>query len=78
MLREFSEGARMQMIDVVSSTVQAVGYDASARTLRVAFQGGGIYDYYDVGAALYDEMLQPHPWRRVGETVKAHRYDRIR
>ncbi|WP_086522479.1 KTSC domain-containing protein [Clavibacter michiganensis] len=69
--------AIMQMHSVISTNVQAVGYDNGSRTLRVQFQSGGIYDYYEVTPSLYQEMLQPHPWRRVGRTVKAHVTNRV-
>ncbi|WP_435081604.1 KTSC domain-containing protein [Clavibacter michiganensis] len=65
------------MHSVISTNVQAVGYDNSSRTLRVQFQSGGIYDYYEVAPSLYQEMLQPNPWRRVGRKIKAHVTNRV-
>jgi hypothetical protein len=67
----------MNMQLVTSTTVRAVGYDATARTLRVQFKKGGVYEYLDVDPALFEAMLQPYPWRRVGDSVKAHRYRKI-
>jgi len=65
------------MIPITSNAIRAVGYDADSRTTRVAFRGGGIYDYLDVGPELYERMLEPHPWRRCWRVVKAHEYRRV-
>ena len=68
---------QMNMQPVTSTNVAAVGYDAATRIMRVAFQSGGVYDYFDVNPALFEQMLLPLPWRRIGATVKAHRYARV-
>ena len=65
------------MTAVVSGAVRAVGYDPATRVLRVAFRTGGVYDYLDVAPELYAAMLLPHPWRRVGRLVRAHRFRRL-
>ena len=57
---------------VISSNVAAVGYDKASQVLRVQFKSGGIYEYSGVREALFKEMLEPHPWRRVGREVKVH------
>ncbi len=62
------------MTSVTSDAVLSVGYDPAARVLRVAFRGGGVYDYLDVDADLFEAMLEPHPWHRVSELVKSHRF----
>jgi hypothetical protein len=67
----------MQMHPVTSENVRAAGYDVARRTIRVAFHSGGVYNYYDVDIALFEQMLLPHPWRRIGGRVKAHRCARI-
>ncbi len=64
----------MQMTPVTSEAVRAVGYDHATRVLRVAFREGGVYDYLDVDEDLYRQMLAPHPWHRLAELVKSHRY----
>jgi len=63
----------MVMQPVTSTNVLAVGYEPATRTMRVAFRSGGAYDYYDVNPALFEQMLLPYPWRRVGAMVKGHR-----
>ncbi|MFT4082844.1 MAG: KTSC domain-containing protein [Nocardioides sp.] len=67
----------MNMVLVVSDNVAFVGYGHATRTLRVKFHSGGTYDYYDVSVFLYEAMLLPHPWHRVGRQFLAHRYRRI-
>ncbi|ACT95676.1 KTSC domain-containing protein [Dyadobacter fermentans] len=43
----------MEMIDVSSSTVQAIGYDEATGTLRVVFLKSGTYEYYLVPSEIY-------------------------
>lgn len=67
----------VEMQPVTSDSLRAVGYDRAHHVLRVAFKSGGVYDYYDVSARLYEELRWPHPWLRVGGRVLAHRYRRV-
>jgi hypothetical protein len=67
----------MNMTPVLSDTVACVGYDYATTTLRVTFHSGHTYDYYGVPVFLYEAMLLPHPWRRVGRQVRRHRYQRV-
>jgi hypothetical protein len=64
----------MNMTPVISDNVRSIGYDYRTQVLRVSFQSGSTYEYYDVPGPLYEQMLLPHPWRRVGRQVRAHRY----
>jgi hypothetical protein len=34
----------------------SMGYDAASETLEVEFSSGSVYQYYNVGAALWDEI----------------------
>lgn len=43
---------------VSSSNIAAIGYDESAQTLEVEFINGTIYQYFNVGAALYEQLMQ--------------------
>ena len=43
---------------VASSNLISVGYDAPTQTLEVEFQNGTIYQYYNVGSALYEQLMQ--------------------
>lgn len=67
----------MNMTPVISDNVRAVGYDYGARVLRVQFRSGGTYEYHAVPAHLYGVMLLPHPWRRIGRQIRAHRYSKV-
>lgn len=67
----------MNMVPVVSDNVRFVGYDHHTQVLRVTFRSGGTYAYYAVPVHLYEVMLLPHPWRRVGRQIRAHRYSRV-
>jgi hypothetical protein len=70
-------GNRMNMTPVASSNVQSVGYDHPTRTMRVAFRKGGVYDYSGVAPELFESMLLPHPWRRLGRIVRRHHCNRV-
>jgi hypothetical protein len=48
----------MKRIPVNSSNVAEVGYDPSANTLEVLFKNGGLYQYFDVPQAVYEELIQ--------------------
>ena len=48
----------MQRISVSSSDVAEVGYDAGSMTLEVAFQSGGVYQYFDVPESVYQELMR--------------------
>lgn len=43
---------------VASSNVMSIGYDADTETLEVEFSNGAVYQYYNVGAALNEQLMQ--------------------
>jgi hypothetical protein len=48
------------MIDrtpVSSTNVASVGYDEATETLEVEFTNGAVYQYFNVGSNLYDELM---------------------
>jgi len=47
----------IEMHEVDSSAVQAVGYDVETQTLRVRFNSGHTYDYQGVPQGTYDELM---------------------
>lgn len=47
----------MEMIQVSSSNLYAVGYDYDSATLRIQFLNGGIYDYQGVSSDVYEGLL---------------------
>jgi len=46
----------MRMISVNSSNVAAVGYDEASETLQVAFNNGGMYQYFDVPQSVFEGL----------------------
>lgn len=41
---------------VASTNISSLGYDPASETLEVEFTSGAIYQYYNVGTALYDQL----------------------
>lgn len=62
----------MRLRKIASSHLSAAGYDEKKKILSVQFEGGEIYDYFDVPPAVYQEMLdaQPHPWTAVNRQLR--------
>ncbi|MGA2614299.1 MAG: KTSC domain-containing protein [Spirochaetia bacterium] len=48
----------MNRIPVSSSNVAEVGYDPITMVLEVAFQNGGVYQYFDVPETVYSELMR--------------------
>ncbi|MBI4651264.1 KTSC domain-containing protein [Candidatus Desantisbacteria bacterium] len=46
----------MDMIAVNSSHLSYIGYDPDSATLRIEFNDGSIYEYFDVPQHVYDEL----------------------
>jgi len=70
----------IRMVPVASGSLAAIGYDSQARTLRIKFRNGGVYDYFDVAPAVYEGLLagQPHPWSSWRHHItSAYRYQRV-
>lgn len=47
----------MEMVDVESSMISAVGYDAASEELEVVFNSGKTYRYTGVPQEVYDGLL---------------------
>ena len=47
----------MQRTPVSSSNLASVGYDASSATLEIAFNEGGVYQYYQVPESVYHGLM---------------------
>jgi hypothetical protein len=43
---------------VASTNIASVGYDEPSETLEVEFINGTVYQYYNVGAALFEQLIQ--------------------
>ncbi|WP_184243609.1 KTSC domain-containing protein [Novosphingobium chloroacetimidivorans] len=48
----------MERAAVGSSNISEVGYDPTSETLEVMFTNGSVYQYYNVGQALFDQLMQ--------------------
>lgn len=47
----------MYRVPLSSSNVASAGYDDDSGTLEVEFHSGGIYQYFDVPRAIYEELV---------------------
>lgn len=47
----------MNRLPVNSSHLASVGYDPTSSTLEVEFNGGDVYQYFDVPAEIYRQLL---------------------
>lgn len=53
-----------------SRALEAAGYDATTRTLRLLFRSGGLYDYLDVPAEVFAGLItSAHPWTEWREHI---------
>jgi hypothetical protein len=48
----------MKTIAVDSTTLRTVGYDAERQLLQIEFQNRSIYQYFEVPATVYEELMQ--------------------
>lgn len=48
----------MKTIAVDSTTLRTVGYDAERQLLQIEFHDRSLYQYSDVPAATYEELMQ--------------------
>ena len=46
----------MERDSVVSSNIEAIGYDERSRTLEVCFKNGRVYQYFDVPLDVYRDL----------------------
>lgn len=42
---------------VSSSNINSIGYEAESGTLEIEFRSGGIYQYFNVPQAVFDELV---------------------
>lgn len=68
----------MQTNLVLSDRIVEVGYEQRTRHLRVEFRDGAVREYSGVDIGLYHQVLQPHPWRRVGKQLEALPHEQVR
>ena len=70
----------MRMHPAPSSSIEAAGYDARQRTLRLRYAGGGTYDYFAVPASVVEEFIAaPSKGQFVNWRIKPnYRYRKVR
>lgn len=69
----------MEMHNVDSSNVAAVGYEEDSQTLQVEFTNGSTYQYFDVPQAIFDGLLGASSvGQYLNQNVKGtYRYSRV-
>jgi len=53
----------MDRVPVSSSNIADIGYDPSTMTLEVGFLNGGVYQYFDVPEAVYEEFMRAETYQ---------------
>ena len=59
----------MRLKPVDSEMLQYVGYDAKQKTLEVVFNSGERYQYFNVPASVYDELMSAES---IGQYMHRH------
>ena len=69
----------MKGIDVNSTNLSRVRYDESSLTLEIEFQGGRVYQYFDLPKHIFEELLRADSKGKFfHEQIKGHyRYARV-
>ena len=64
---------------VASTNVLSIGYDEPSQTLEIEFASGTIYQYYNVGADLYHQLMQAPSKGQILNTYlkNAYPYSRV-
>jgi hypothetical protein len=77
--RETGGVTLIRLVPVESGALTAVGYDAASRTLRLRFESGGLYDYFDVPPEVYAGLRHDdHPWTAWGDHItSSYEYERL-
>lgn len=47
----------MERISVSSSNIASIGYDPDSLTLEIEFNNGSVYQYFDVGQRVYEDLI---------------------
>jgi len=70
----------MQLIQVESSMIYAVGYDEETQILEVVFNSGGIYRYFDVPKEVYEGLLAAESKGRYmrANVIDLYPYEQVR
>ena len=73
------KGNHMEMINVESSNIEAVGYDEDSSTLQVEFKNGGTYQYFDVPEQFFEGLRDADSvGRYLASVIKgSYRYSKV-
>jgi hypothetical protein len=72
---EGSDFLDIEMIEVFSSNIAAIGYSTTNETLRVAFHSGSVYEYYQVPTYLFDGLRNAYSkGTYLNTNIKAREY----
>jgi hypothetical protein len=64
----------MQRTGLPSRSIRSAGYDAERQRLELEFSSGGVYEYFDVPASVYEWLLRvPNKGRYVTKMI-SNRY----
>lgn len=68
----------MDMVQVTSSTIARIGYDAESLLLRIEFLNGTTYEYFDIPATVHAELMgSPSIGKYFNTAIRGHyRYAR--
>ena len=69
----------MNWIPLSSSNLSRIRYDENTNTLEIEFQGGRIYQYFDVPVQIFEGLLSASSHGKFhSENIKGHyRYARV-
>jgi hypothetical protein len=69
----------MERAEVKSSQIASVGYDPDKRILEIEFKTGKVYQYFEVPADVYAELiLAPSTGRQFNQSIKgSYRYEAV-
>ncbi len=68
----------MHRRSVASSAVSSIGYDERSSVLEVEFEGGAVYDYFDVPPKVYKDLLKASSIGRFVSTRIRDQYPFVR
>lgn len=70
----------MDRMQVSSSNIQSIGFDAQFNTLEVEFTSGEIYQYFNVPEHLYQNLMNaPSKGQFLNDNIKySYRYQKVR
>ncbi|WNV04034.1 KTSC domain-containing protein [Candidatus Methylospira mobilis] len=69
----------MNWIDVQSTNIARMAYDETNRILKIEFQNGSLYDYFDIPDVVFDGIRNsPSKGQYLAQQIKGHyRYARV-